>query len=78
MLLFELAQFGFGVEAVNVGRPDVADRAAGEADIEVRVLPPPARDGVGACRGVLYAVRRGWPLVARQQRKYCQAALGKL
>ena len=69
MLRLEPAQCGFGVETVHVDDEDAGRRSGSDGDIVVRLLPPPGPDDVRVRGGVLEAIGRCRPLVARPARK---------
>src|SRR5262245_794103 len=73
MLCLKLAQLELTVE-VNVDGEYSRGRTTGNADVVLRLLPPPLpNDGVVVCR-VQAAVRRGRQFLTRLARKHMQAA----
>ena len=75
MLRLELAQCGFGVETVDVDNEDAGRCAGRDGDVVVGLLLPPSLDDVRVRGGVLEAVGRGRPLVARPAREDVKSPL---
>ena len=69
VLRLEPAQRGFGIETVDVDDEDAGCRAGRDGDVVVGLLLPPCLDDVRVRGGVLEAVGRGRPLVARPARE---------
>ena len=78
VLSFQLLQFSFGVEPINVQHENAGQAAGSDANIVLWVALPPLLDYAGVGGGVFEPVRTCRPLVAGLAWEYAQSAFSEL